>query len=346
MKRKIRKARQKKVSTQTILKKLEKLMRLQAMEIQLSILELQETEIKVKEMEQRKESLMEMIHQRKSTIKKYLSEFFLLRYETPISNMKSKELSLRSMLHATIDASISQYADEVTHLKGLSKKLSDLDESLRHKHEQIRNRVNGLKEKQSVLAANKSSKQKQLGKNTRFLAKQIRKLQKIEKMKQGIHRILQIAKNEPSPKKRKTNTLDFLSRKGKLPSPIEGILLSKFGKKYDPKTNLYRFHKGIEIQPKEGGAPVQAVYPGKVVYSGRLAGFQQLLIMEHGKEYYTLMGHLGEILKNTGEWVRKGEVIGKTALDNAPLYFEIRKRHVAMNPLPWLKNGEKLQAKR
>jgi septal ring factor EnvC (AmiA/AmiB activator) len=33
--------------------------------------------------------------------------------------------------------------------------------------------------------------------------------------------------------------------------------------------------------------------------------------------------------------VKEGEAIGRSALDGTPVYFEIRQRHVAVNPVPW-----------
>jgi septal ring factor EnvC (AmiA/AmiB activator) len=83
------------------------------------------------------------------------------------------------------------------------------------------------------------------------------------------------------------------------------------------------------------GQSVRAVYAGKVVYSGKIGGYGQLLILDHGDQYYSLVGQLGEALKNEGEEVKEGETIGRSAFDGTPVYFEIRQRHIAVNPVPW-----------
>ena len=80
---------------------------------------------------------------------------------------------------------------------------------------------------------------------------------------------------------------------------------------------------------------MRAVFPGKVVFSGSISGYGQLLILDHGDQYYSLVGKLGEVLKKEGDEIREGDVLGRTAQDKTPLYFEIRQRHIAVNPAPW-----------
>ena len=86
-------------------------------------------------------------------------------------------------------------------------------------------------------------------------------------------------------------------------------------------------------------AQVRAVFPGKVVFSGKIGGYGQLLILDHGDQYYSLVGQLGEVLKKEGDEVKEGEVIARSSLDNNPVYFEIRQRHIAVNPVPWFSNN-------
>jgi septal ring factor EnvC (AmiA/AmiB activator) len=91
-------------------------------------------------------------------------------------------------------------------------------------------------------------------------------------------------------------------------------------------------------------APVRAIYPGKVVFSGKIGGYGQLLILDHGDQYYSLVGQLGETLKKEGDEVKEGDVIARSAADNTPVYFEIRQRHIAVNPVPWFGDGSRALA--
>ncbi|MEK6577743.1 MAG: peptidoglycan DD-metalloendopeptidase family protein, partial [Bdellovibrionota bacterium] len=130
----------------------------------------------------------------------------------------------------------------------------------------------------------------------------------------------------------------FAQARGQLNFPIIGAqVLSGFGRAYDSRSKLQIFKKGIDLS---GGKnlPVFAVFGGKVAYSGTLPDYGTLVIIDHGDHFYTLSARLGAIAKKTGDSVTAGEVIGKIDSSGTPIYFEIRSRNVAVNPLQWLSN--------
>jgi len=126
--------------------------------------------------------------------------------------------------------------------------------------------------------------------------------------------------------------------RGKLPFPVEGRILSTFGKNENPKFNTFTVQKGIEIEALPG-AEIRAVYDGRVLYSDWFKGYGKILIIDHGEGYYTLSGHASSLLKKVGEDVQTGEVValvGDTGSLKGPcLYFEIRQRGKPLNPLEW-----------
>jgi septal ring factor EnvC (AmiA/AmiB activator) len=127
--------------------------------------------------------------------------------------------------------------------------------------------------------------------------------------------------------------------RGKLPFPVEGRILSTFGKNENPKFNTFTVQKGIEIEAPPG-AEIRAVYDGRVLYSDWFKGYGKILIIDHGEGYYTLSGHASSLLKKVGEDVQTGEVValvGDTGSLKGPcLYFEIRQRGKPLDPLEWL----------
>ena len=131
----------------------------------------------------------------------------------------------------------------------------------------------------------------------------------------------------------------FGAIRGKLPFPVEGQILSTFGKNENPKFNTFTMQKGIEIEALLG-AEIRAVYNGRVLYSDWFKGYGKILIIDHGEGYYTLSGHASSLLKNVGEEVQAGEVValvGDTGSLKGPcLYFEIRQRGKPLDPLEWL----------
>jgi septal ring factor EnvC (AmiA/AmiB activator) len=133
----------------------------------------------------------------------------------------------------------------------------------------------------------------------------------------------------------------FAKLKGKLPFPVQGKIISRYGKKIDPKLNTTFFQKGIEIAADQGDE-VRAVYQGKVLYAKWFKGYGKIIIVDHGENYYSLSGHLSKILKTPGDHVEAGEVIalsGDTGSLKGPcLYFELRHQGKTVNPLPWLRS--------
>lgn len=131
----------------------------------------------------------------------------------------------------------------------------------------------------------------------------------------------------------------FAGMRGRLPSPVEGPVVSEFGKVKHPKFQTVTFNNGIVIEAPVG-TPVRSVYDGKVIYVGWLKGYGQVLIIDHKGGYYTLFAHLAKALKDKGDEVKKGAevgLVGDTGSQGAAgLYFEIRQRGVPRDPSVWL----------
>jgi septal ring factor EnvC (AmiA/AmiB activator) len=100
-------------------------------------------------------------------------------------------------------------------------------------------------------------------------------------------------------------------------------------------------NKGVEISPGQGKSLILSVHAGKAVYADYFQGYGNLLIIDHGMTYYTLYGHCAEFLAAVGDMVRAGQpvaVVGDTgSLKGECLYFELRYKTKALDPLQWLK---------
>lgn len=133
----------------------------------------------------------------------------------------------------------------------------------------------------------------------------------------------------------------FYERRGRLAWPLEGRVITPFGVEKNPNFNTVVMNKGIEIAPAKDKAPILAVHPGKVVYADYFQGYGNLLIVDHGMTYYSLYGHCAEFLAAVGDMVRSGQavaVVGDSgSLKGECLYFEVRYKTKALDPLQWLK---------
>jgi septal ring factor EnvC (AmiA/AmiB activator) len=136
-------------------------------------------------------------------------------------------------------------------------------------------------------------------------------------------------------------THGFGALKGKLPRPVKGVVEVGFGKVVNPRFNTITVQKGLDIRAAAGTA-VQAVAEGTVAYAGSLRGYGNLLILDHGDGFHTLMAHLATVTAElgVGATVAAGDVVGEVgdtgSLKGAYLYFEVRRAGQAVDPAPWL----------
>ncbi|RPJ18192.1 MAG: hypothetical protein EHM30_01140 [Desulfobacteraceae bacterium] len=132
------------------------------------------------------------------------------------------------------------------------------------------------------------------------------------------------------------------SLKGLLNLPVKGRITSRFGVFFDSKHNVENFKSGIDIQT-DRGEPIKAVSNGKIIYSGWLKGYGNMIIIDHGKSYYTVYAHLEETFKSKGDLVEKEEVIATAgdagSLSGPGLYFEVRHHGKPVDPLEWIRKG-------
>ncbi len=136
--------------------------------------------------------------------------------------------------------------------------------------------------------------------------------------------------------------LRFSAHKGLLIMPVEGKIVSLFGPYKNPKYNVTNFHSGIEIQADKG-EPVRSVFSGRVLYAAWFKGYGNMIIIDHGGNFYTVYAHLEELFASKGNTVNTGDVVatvGDTgSMTGTRLYFEVRHHGKPQDPLKWIKRG-------
>lgn len=128
----------------------------------------------------------------------------------------------------------------------------------------------------------------------------------------------------------------FQRVKGKLPWPVKGALLAKFGQLRAGGPLKWQ---GLVIGA-DRGTQVRAPYHGRVVYADWLPGLGLLLVLDHGGGYMSLYGHNEQLYRRVGDRVAPGDVLGAVGdaagVGRPGLYLEIRKGKQALNPEDWL----------
>lgn len=136
---------------------------------------------------------------------------------------------------------------------------------------------------------------------------------------------------------RGTPSSRFADAKGELPSPLEGKVIPGSSFLRSAKLSPYR---GVFIE-SSSDTRVRAIFPGRVDFSGRLKGYGEIVVINHGLRYFTISAHLSLRKRNEGDMVEAGEVIGlaagKGSGSGGKLYFEIRKAGKNLDSMKWLK---------
>jgi murein hydrolase activator len=131
----------------------------------------------------------------------------------------------------------------------------------------------------------------------------------------------------------------LLAGRGKLPWPVDGTVVDRFGKFRHPELDTFVFSNGIKIRPA-APASVRAVSRGEVLYAGEFMGYGLMALVAHPDNLYTIYAHLGRLQVSKGQKVSVGESLGQSGVDaeERPLvYFELRLHGEAVDPLLWLK---------
>ena len=115
--------------------------------------------------------------------------------------------------------------------------------------------------------------------------------------------------------------------------PVPGQVVSRFGADVGGRETA-----AIAIAAVPGQA-VAAPADGRVVFAGAFRSYGLLLIIEHGREYHTLLWGFSRLDVDVGDDLRIGQVVGVMGVDagRAPeLHVELRRHGSPVNPLPWL----------
>lgn len=118
--------------------------------------------------------------------------------------------------------------------------------------------------------------------------------------------------------------------------PVSGKILNSFG-----TTQMGELRwKGMVIGASAGTA-VKSIAEGRVILANWLQGYGLMVIVKHGENDLSLYGYNQSVVVKEGQFVKAGQKIAEVGSSGgqsqSSLYFEIRRKGVAVNPVGWLK---------
>lgn len=190
-----------------------------------------------------------------------------------------------------------------------------------------------IKAKKSII--NKLNSQKEV---------YLKSLKELEQSSLEIKNIIErIYKQQEEDSKRLTQkevpAITLKPKKGILALPVQGKLISVYGRHKNTDFNTYTFNSGIDISAPLGQV-VRAAGSGEVIYTGSIKGYGQIIIIDHGGRVTTLYAHLSKILIDIGDKVKKEQIVGQVGdsggVSSTRLHFEVRVEGKPTDPMNWL----------
>ena len=133
---------------------------------------------------------------------------------------------------------------------------------------------------------------------------------------------------------------EFASNKGRLPWPVEGAIVERFGKHKHPvyqNVDLPQ-NNGVTLAVKRG-TQAKAVFNGTVTQIVVLPGYNQCVLVNHGA-YFTLYSKLATVAVKPGDKVKTGQIVGTvdTIGGEDLFHFELWHDTTPQNPENWLRD--------
>lgn len=300
-----------------------------------------------------KQKQINRMQERVNTLKEHYSKLILSAYK----NRDSRIWYMYILASENIGQAFRRYS----YFKNLSGQLNDEARKIKQAQEELEAEKKKLAElktqaqevrKQRVkdLETLKSEEKqadkvvKDLQKNKKTYQKQLaNKKKQVNALNKEIERIVAEAmkKSGGSGKEQIDYKLDeeFSQNKGKLPWPVDGPVVSRFGKQYHP------VYKNLELPPNNGidvavskGTAVRSVFDGVVKQVFVMPGYNQCVLIRHGN-YLTFYCKLKSVSVKAGDKVKTGDSIGNidTINGETQLHFEVWKGTKPQNPETWLR---------
>jgi septal ring factor EnvC (AmiA/AmiB activator) len=206
--------------------------------------------------------------------------------------------------------------------------------------ERIRKRRQGelerLERSRRTLADGQKLKKRMLA---RLRRQQTSMTNELAKLKEKAARLQSLVKRLESAKPREytDNSGIFARQKGHLLWPVNGAVKVGFGTCRLPRLGTLYDCQGIEIETPLN-QPIRASWQGTVIFAKPFKGYGNLIIIDHGDNYYTLYAQASRLLKTVGEKVAAGDKVAYSGFEGVrTVYFEIRHRGTPQDPIAWLK---------
>lgn len=166
------------------------------------------------------------------------------------------------------------------------------------------------------------------------IASEMARIRKAERTRTETATTTPAASNTAAPEEN-NDTSNFGSQKGRLPWPVEGEIVKRFGRQPHPTVKGVEIsNNGIDIGIKTNTG-VKAVAAGTVVSTHFVPGYRNMVLVRHG-DYYTVYSNLESVSVSSGTTLTAGQTIGNISTQAGELHFELWRQKERLNPERWI----------
>ena len=196
------------------------------------------------------------------------------------------------------------------------------------------------RQEETRVASLRSERQRFLARERDQAARERREVSQLTDKATRLERLLETLARQSTGEEPIDPTGGIRPWKGVLDWPARGTIVETFGRHRHPRFDTWTVSNGVAVSVPMG-TPVRAVYAGKAVYAQWLAEYGNLVILDHGDGMLTLYAWLQAVSVRAGMPVAVGAEIGLAGYgpgrEESGLYFEVRDRQKATDPVAWLR---------
>lgn len=264
-------------------------------------------------------------------------ELAFINAHTPIDMLRSRMVMGYSL--PVVHEMNQQVRDDLAELSRLKVDIQEQIVRIKSTRMQLSEQstqMDRLLQQKSILQAQYQESQKQSQNKVKTLGAQAKDLKDLlDKLAREKRQVV----SRPVEEKQKTSIFQkstpyiqnaFVRAKGRLPYPVRGSITGYFG----DETLGGGHSKGLTITGRSS-ARVIAPFDGTVLFAGPFKTYGELIIIDHGDNYLTLLAGMESVDTSVGQEVLAGEPIGSLKDFKPELYIEIRQDGQAIDPAPW-----------
>jgi len=248
-----------------------------------------------------------------------------------------------------IDRMLTHKASFAVALQNENKEAKERFDAFTQRNKTLQAQSSKLKKEQAIISQSFQKKQQDLDSTKRKVDSVRKEINELNKSASELNNLLATFERKRKEGAKKGTSAKVAGPKinvppHSLPWPVQGKVISQFGKEYRSDLNTWIFRDGIKIAAASGTA-VKASAAGSVIYAGPFRSYGNVVIIDHAKGFFTIYGFLKDIRVSVGSKVETQGLVGTVGKDTqsssgtgqSAVYFEIRQGTTAVDPIDWLK---------